>query len=116
MFDKFVQSHVTYKGQVWGVPEFVSAVALYYNKDYLTAAGVQPPTTMDQIMAAAPLLTKYDASGAVSRSGLSFRLSGQGSGVAEKFWLWLMQYGTPQAPLGLLAQNSGRQVQRELRQ
>jgi multiple sugar transport system substrate-binding protein len=106
VFDKFVQSHVTYKGQVWGVPEFVSAVALYYNKDYLSAANVQPPTTLDQIMAAAPLLTKYDANGAVSRSGLSFRLSGQGSGVAEKFWLWLMQYGTPQAPLGLLAQNS----------
>jgi multiple sugar transport system substrate-binding protein len=61
---------------------------------------------MAEIMADAPLLTKYDASGAVSRSGLSLRLSGQGSGVAEKFWLWLMQYGTPQAPLGLLAQNS----------
>ena len=106
VFDKFVQSHVTYKNQVWGVPEFVSAVALYYNKDMLTAAGLQPPTTMAEIMADAPLLTKYDASGAVSRSGLSLRLSGQGSGVAEKFWLWLMQYGTPQAPLGLLAQNS----------
>ncbi len=106
VYDKFVQSHVTYKNQVWGVPEFVSAVALYYNKDMLAAANVQPPTTMDQIIAAAPLLTKYDASGAVSRSGLSLRLSGQGSGVAEKFWLWLMQYGTPQAPLGLLAQNS----------
>ena len=27
------------------------------------------------------------------RSGISLRLSGQGSGVAEKFWILLMQYG-----------------------
>jgi multiple sugar transport system substrate-binding protein len=29
----------------------------------------------------------------VTRSGLSLRLSGQGSGVAEKFWILLIQYG-----------------------
>ncbi len=106
VFDKFVQQHVTYKGAVWGVPEFVSGLGVYYNKDMLSAAGLQPPTTMDQIISDASALAKVDSNGNVTRSGLSLRLTGQGSGVAEKFWIWLMQYGTPQAPLGLLAQNS----------
>ena len=34
-----------------------------------------------------------DASGNPTRSGWSLRLSGQGSGVAEKFWILLLQYG-----------------------
>ena len=36
---------------------------------------------------------KTDENGQTTRSGLSLRLSGQGSGVAEKFWILLLQYG-----------------------
>jgi len=106
VYDKFVQQHVTYKNAIWAVPEFVGGNAVFYNKDMFSAAGLQPPTTMAEIMSDAAALAKVDANGQVTRSGLSLRLSGQGSGVAEKFWIFLMQYGTPQAPLGLLAENS----------
>jgi hypothetical protein len=84
----------TYKDQVVGVPVFNSGTALYYNKDMLADAGLTtPPSTMDQIWDYASKLAKTDASGNVTRSGLSLRLSGQGSGVAEKFWILLLQSG-----------------------
>lgn len=105
-FDNFTVQNVSYKGQIWGVPIFVGANAIFYNKDMFSAAGLQPPTTMDQVVSDATALAQRDSAGNVTRSGLSLRLSGQGSGVAEKFWIWLMQYGTPQAPLGILAKTA----------
>ena len=32
-------------------------------------------------------MTKYNSSGKVTRAGVGLRLSGQGSGVGEKFWI-----------------------------
>jgi multiple sugar transport system substrate-binding protein len=84
----------TYKDKIVGVPIFSSGTALYYNKDYFAEAGLSgPPTTMDQIWDYAKKLAKVDGSGNVTRSGISLRLSGQGSGVAEKFWILLLQSG-----------------------
>ena len=91
--DLMVQD-ATYKSQVRGVPIFGTGTALYYNKDMLSEAGLSgPPTTMDQIWGYASKLAQVDSSGNVTRAGLSLRLSGQGSGVAEKFWILLLQYG-----------------------
>jgi multiple sugar transport system substrate-binding protein len=84
----------SYKDKVVGVPLFSSGTALYYNNDMLAEAGLSgPPTSMDQIWDYAKKLAKVDGSGNVTRSGISLRLSGQGSGVAEKFWILLLQYG-----------------------
>jgi multiple sugar transport system substrate-binding protein len=84
----------TYANNIWGVPLFTGGTAVYYNTDMFAKAGItEPPTTMDQIIEYAKKLAEKDASGNVTRSGLSLRLSGQGSGVAEKFWILLMQYG-----------------------
>jgi len=84
----------SYKDKVVGVPLFSSGTALYYNTDMLAEAGLSgPPTTMDEIWDYAKKLAVVDGSGNVTRSGMSLRLSGQGSGVAEKFWILLLQYG-----------------------
>ena len=39
-------------GTVWAVPDLASARALYYNKDILEQAGVEVPTTWDELTAA----------------------------------------------------------------
>ena len=84
----------TYNGDVWGVPLFTGGTGVYYNTDMYAAAGITaPPTTMDMLIANAAKLAVVDASGLLTRSGWSLRLSGQGSGVAEKFWILLLQYG-----------------------
>ena len=82
----------TYADNVWGVPLFTGGTAVYYNTDMYAEAGITaPPTTMDMLIANAAKLAKVE-NGAVTRSGWSLRISGQGSGVAEKFWILLLQY------------------------
>lgn len=92
-YDPTFVTDSTVNGKLWSVPLFSGGTAIYYNKDMLAEANVTPPTTMEELFAAAKKLAKLDASGAVVRSGQSLRLSGQGSGVAEKFWILLLQYG-----------------------
>src|SRR5260221_4474174 len=59
---------------------------MFYNKAMFKEAGIaEPPATMPDLIAAAQKLVKFDASGKMIRSGISLRLSGQGSGIAEKF-------------------------------
>jgi multiple sugar transport system substrate-binding protein len=83
----------TYNNDVWGMPIFTGGTAVFYNTDMYTEAGISgPPTSMQQLIDNAYKLYKTDASG-TTRSGWSMRLSGQGSGVAEKFWILLLQYG-----------------------
>lgn len=84
----------TYKDNMWGLPIFTGGTGIFYNTDMYTEAGITgPPTSMDLLIENARKLAQKDASGNVTRSGLSLRLSGQGSGVAEKFWILLIQYG-----------------------
>lgn len=96
-FHPVVVEYNTWKGQVYGIPfQEGSKPALFYNTKMFTEAGLdpnKPPTTFDELMAAARKLAKKDASGNLVRAGLSLRLSGQGSGVAEKWWYVLHAMG-----------------------
>ncbi|MBR1972783.1 MAG: extracellular solute-binding protein [Oscillospiraceae bacterium] len=46
---------------VWAVPDLASARALYYNADILEAAGVEVPTTWEELRAACEAIKAYDA-------------------------------------------------------
>jgi len=92
-----VVEYNTWKGQVYGIPfQEGSKPALFYNTKMFTEAGLdpnKPPATFDELMAAARKLAKKDAPGNLVRAGISLRLSGQGSGVAEKWWYVLHAMG-----------------------
>ena len=96
-FNPVVVEYNTWKGQVYGIPfQEGSKPALFYNTKMFTEAGLnpnKPPATFDELMAAARKLAKKDASGNLVRAGISLRLSGQGSGVGEKFWFVLYPMG-----------------------
>ena len=57
-FYKNILSAGSYKGKLYGVAPGVNALALFYNKDILAAAGIQPPHTWADLKAAAAALTK----------------------------------------------------------
>jgi len=62
-YAKFYQSFLDQSvidGTVWAVPDLASARAMYYNVDILEAAGVEVPTTWDELKAACEALKKYD--------------------------------------------------------
>jgi multiple sugar transport system substrate-binding protein len=45
-----------YNGTLYGLPDFISTVLLAYRKDLLQQAGIQPPVTLDDVLAAATKL------------------------------------------------------------
>lgn len=49
---------VTYDGKIYGLPWYSNNLAIYYNKEMLEKAGVEPPTTWEEVEAAAAKLTK----------------------------------------------------------
>ncbi|MFH8775783.1 extracellular solute-binding protein [Streptomyces sp. NPDC017958] len=57
-FAKGIQSAGTYHGKVYGLAPTVSTIALFYNKDMLSEAGVAVPRTWDELKAAAARLTR----------------------------------------------------------
>lgn len=48
----------TYDGHTWAVPLYNMAHSLWYRKSVLAEAGIEPPTTWDELLAAAEALTK----------------------------------------------------------
>ena len=57
-YAKGVVDASTYKGKLYGLQPITNTIALFYNKDILSKAGVDPPKTWDELRAAAKQLTK----------------------------------------------------------
>ncbi len=47
----------TFRDEVWGLPQVTDCLALLYNRDLLKKAGVEPPKTFDEMVAAGKKLT-----------------------------------------------------------
>jgi len=85
-WSKVIVDNFVRDGKSYGLPLLTSTAALYWNKAMFKEAGIAgPPQTFGEMMDAAKKLVRVDASGKMTRSGMSLRLSGQGSGIAEKF-------------------------------
>ena len=81
-------------GNYYGLNYFQGRHAIFWNTAMFAEAGLDgPPTTMDELMEYAIKLAAYDDQGNLTRSGVSLRLSGGGSGVGEKFWMYLYPFG-----------------------
>jgi multiple sugar transport system substrate-binding protein len=98
MYDNFLVDYNTIRGKRYNIPFFEGRPAIFYNKACLKEAGLREPASdkaMDwpTFIQYAQKTAKRDASGKVVRSGLSLRLSGAGSGIAEKFWIIGMPHG-----------------------
>ena len=61
LYPAFLEQSVV-DGTVWAIPDLASARALYYNEDILTAAGVEVPTTWEELKAACEAIKAYDSS------------------------------------------------------
>ncbi len=62
-FDQFypgVVEAAVVDGKVYGLPYDTNCLALFYNKDMLDSKGITPPTTMEELAAAATALTQPD--------------------------------------------------------
>jgi len=80
--------------KLWGLPLWVDALALYYNKDIFNSAGiVQPPQTWDEFLKDAQLLTKKNQSGEILQSGAAFGAVNNIPNAVDIVLLLMMQNG-----------------------
>ena len=65
-------------GDYWGLPTAVRSLALFYNKDLFTEAGISgPPETLADFVDAAKKMTKKDSSGNYLQIGFAVDTDGQ---------------------------------------
>lgn len=96
--DASVIEYNTVDGARYGIPFFEGRPAIYYNTDCFEEAGLDlpsasEPTDWDTLMDYAQKTTQRNEAGEVTRSGLSLRLSGAGSGVTEKWLIMGLPHG-----------------------
>ena len=66
------------EGEYWGLPTAVRSLALFYNKDLFSEAGISgPPETLDEFVATAKRLTKKDSAGNYLQIGFAVDTDGQ---------------------------------------
>lgn len=68
-FAKSSLSQMMYEGKTYSLPIAIHSQLLMYNKKLFADAGLQPPTTMDELAQAAIALTKTDDSGNITQLG-----------------------------------------------
>lgn len=61
----------------WALPTAVRSLALFYNERLLEEAGVEPPSTIDEMMAAAKAMTKRDGAGNLTQVGITAGMTAQ---------------------------------------
>ena len=62
-FNERLIKRLTYDGHLWAVPQVIDMYFLVYRKSWLADAGIDPPATVDDLIAAAAELTTGDHSG-----------------------------------------------------
>ncbi len=93
-YSSFLVNNNTYQEQIYGLPLFMGRTCLFWNKTMFAEEGLdRAPETFEEMREYAKKLARYDEAGNLTRSGHSLRLSGAGSGVAEKWWFVLYPAG-----------------------
>lgn len=101
-------SESKFQGEYWAIPTAVRALALFYNKDLMEAAGLDPdspPQTLDELLEMAQATTQYDGDASLDNivaEGLAPSISAQ-----DHHWfreVLLRQYG------GVPYSEDGREV------
>ena len=93
-YSNFTREVLNWNNKTYGVPFFQGRTVLYWNTEMFKAAGLtRAPQTLTEMAEYANKLVVKDAQGNITRSGHSLRISGQGSGIAEKFWFILYPMG-----------------------
>jgi multiple sugar transport system substrate-binding protein len=69
-FVDVAEDDLVVEGTVYGLPLYMDTLALFYNRDMLSSAGIaNPPRTWEEFQADVQAITQYDESQNITRSG-----------------------------------------------
>lgn len=77
--------------QILGMPQEIDGLALYYNEEILTAAGVAPPKNWQEFIEGAVKMTVKDSSGQIKTAGAAMGTSGNVDHWSDIIGLLLLQ-------------------------
>ncbi len=83
-----------FDGKYYALPTAVRDLAIFYNKDLVTAAGIDPnaaPKTMDDLVQYAQKLTKTDGGGNITQAGWRIDMSNQDHNLFRE--ILIREYG-----------------------
>lgn len=96
--EAFVDSMVTdliKDNKIYGTALWVDSLGLYYNKDLMGTAGIAvPPKTWDQLAEQSRKITRQDANGYFSRSGVAIGTNSNVNRGVDVIYLLMLQAGT----------------------
>lgn len=93
-FPQVVEQDFIQSGSTYAVPLSIDTLALFYNRDFLDAEGINPPATWNDFLDAAPKLARKSADGnSFTRGGAAFGTSKTIPESADILSLLLMQSG-----------------------
>jgi len=82
-------------GNIYAVPLSVNSLALYYNRDLFNAAGIaSPPRTWDELMTDVEKITRVNALGEISPSGIALGTTGNINRSTDVLAMLMLQNGT----------------------
>lgn len=94
--DVVASDFMTSDKKIYGAPLSVDSLALYYNKDIFTAAGIlTPPTTWEEFAREASALTKVDAFGNIQQSGAAMGTAFNINRSTDILSAMMLQSGVP---------------------
>jgi ABC-type glycerol-3-phosphate transport system substrate-binding protein len=95
-FVDVVYNDFVYNNQIYGIPQSIDTLALYYNEDLLNEMGMPyAPTTWEEVMLASERLTKLDENGNIIQSGISLGTARNINRSGDILAMLMMQRGTP---------------------
>jgi len=95
-FVDVVAADVLRDGQIYALPTSVDTLALYYNKDILSAAGIaRPPRTWDELQQVVERTTRVTRFGSIEQSAIALGTAANINRAADILQLLLLQSGLP---------------------
>ena len=95
-FVDVVAEDVIREGQIYALPVSVDTLALYYNKDILSAAGIaRPPKTWDEFLQTTERITTVNRLGIIEQSAAAIGTAANISRAADILQLLFLQSGLP---------------------
>ncbi len=95
-FVDVVAEDLIYNGQIYALPTSVDTLALYYNKDILSSAGVaRPPATWEEFQQVVERITRINRFGNIEQSAAALGTARNISRASDIIQLLFMQSGVP---------------------
>lgn len=110
-FVDVAESDLVVEQAIYGMPLYMDTLALFYNRDILSSAGIaNPPRTWQEFQSDVQAITQYDTSGNITRSGAAMGTAQNINRSTDILMMLMLQSGVRMTNDDLTAATFSRSV------